>query len=255
MACFLMRVNAGFNMMSEDDARVVAKTLSAPESPLADTEASRFLPRFTVKDVTVHRKERAYKGCFAIDRYEMSYKRFDGQRTKVLVREIFERDRNAVVMLPYDALTDEVMFIEQFRPGALSDPLSPWLVEVIAGMIDPGEDPLQAAVRELEEEGHLKLRTQDLIPIGYEYPSPGGVSERVNLYVASADLSHLDKHGGLESESEDLRLFKSSAKEAFRQAESGRLCNAATLLCVQYLQIHHESLRARCLKLRRLKPQ
>ena len=43
-----------------------------------------FKPRFHLSDVTVHNKERLFKRFFAIDRYDVSYKKFSGGETKVL---------------------------------------------------------------------------------------------------------------------------------------------------------------------------
>ena len=40
-----------------------------------------------------------------------------------------------MAILPFDPVSEEVVLIEQFRPGALKDPVSPWLVEVVAGII------------------------------------------------------------------------------------------------------------------------
>lgn len=209
------------------------------------TEADKlFAPRFTAEDVEIVRKERVFKQFFAIDHYDVSYRKFDGGRTKVLAREVFDRDANAVVILPYDPVRDEVLLIEQFRPGALSDPVSPWLIEVIAGMIDEGETPVDAAIREMNEEAHLKISAHDLHHITSEYPSPGGTSEKVDVFIAKVDLGKIAEHGGLEEESEDLRVFKCPAKEAFRQIETGRICNAAAIISLFYLQLHHQSFKA-----------
>ncbi len=207
-----------------------------------------FQPRFTLKDVTIHDKRRAYKGFFAIDRYDVSYERFDGTHSKILGREIFERDQDAVAILPYDPVADEVLFIEQFRPGALKDEVSPWLIEIIAGMIDAGETPEQAALRELNEEGHLSLTRDHLHYVTFQYPSPGGCSEKVTIYIADVDLSHIDSHGGLEVESEDLRIFKSSTATAFRMVEKSRVCNAVAIIALMYLQLHHDKVRAQFMK-------
>lgn len=204
-----------------------------------------FAPRFTSKDVTIHRKERVFKQFFAIDHYDVSYSLFDGSHSKILSREIFERDQNAVVILPYDSGRDEIMLIEQFRPGALQDPVSPWLIEVIAGMIDPGETPEQAAIRELNEEGHLKITEDRLHFITAEYPSPGGTSELVHVYLADVELGHIDNHGGLECEGEDLRIFKCTLQEAYEQVLCGRIKNAAAIISIQYAMMHHDELKAR----------
>ena len=74
-----------------------------------------FAPRFTIKDVTIHKKERIFKRYFAIDRYLVSYKRFDGTESRIVDREIFERDADAVAVLAWDKKTDEIALIEQAR--------------------------------------------------------------------------------------------------------------------------------------------
>ena len=203
------------------------------------SDNQQFEHRYTLDDVKVHSKERTYKGFFAIDQYKVSYKTFAGGETKVLTREIFERDQNAVAILPYDPLTDEVLLIEQFRPGALQDPKSPWLFEIVAGMIDAGEKPEEAAIRELNEEAHLKIDRDCLHYINSQYPSPGGTSERVTLYIATVSLADTDTHGGLEIENEDIRIFKVKAEEAFKACADGRICNAAALITLLSLQVRH----------------
>ncbi len=195
-----------------------------------------FTPRFSLKDVTVHKKDRVFKQFFAIDRYEVSYKKFNGGETKVLVREVFERDSDAVAVLVWDDKTDEVALIEQFRPGALKDDESPWLIEIVAGIIDKGETCEQTAVREVKEEIGVELEEKDLCFITSEYPSPGGISERVTLYVAKADLSHLGNHGGLEIESEDIRVFKAKLDTAYENVMNGRIHNSVAIIAIMSLK-------------------
>ncbi len=201
-----------------------------------------FAPRFTLKDLKISEKKRVYQGFFAIDQYVMTYPRFDGKPPKALRREIFERDHDAVAILPYDPETNEILLIEQFRPGALSDPDSPWLIEVVAGMIDDGETPEQAAVRELYEEAGLKISEADLTRICAQYPSPGGASECTTLYLAKVSLKHIENHGGLDVESEDIRVFKVKADDAFKECFNGRIHNAAALITVMHLQLHQDEL-------------
>ncbi len=199
-----------------------------------------FKPRFNKDNVTIHSKERVYKGFFAIDMYEVSYDTFKGGRTKVLKREIFERDANAVAILPYDKNTDEVVLIEQFRPGALNDSTSPWLIEIVAGMIDEGESEIDACLRELKEEALMQINKDDLHLVNRVYPSPGGTSEQVSVFIASVDCSHIQSYGGLESESEDIRIFKVKADLAFEMVKKMRICNCASIVALNYLQ-HYKS--------------
>ncbi len=198
--------------------------------------------RFALKDVTIHKKDRVYKQFFAMDRYEVSYKTFNGGNTKVLVREIFERDADAVAILVWDEKTDEVALIEQFRPGALKDPQSPWLIEIVAGMIDKGETEKEAAIREVKEEIGISLSAKDLCYVTFEYPSPGGASEKVTLFIAKADLSSLGDHGGLESESEDLRVFKVPLLDAYNAVKTGRIHNAVAIIGIMTLRFEKASI-------------
>ncbi|MBP5243984.1 MAG: NUDIX domain-containing protein [Succinivibrio sp.] len=195
-----------------------------------------FAPRFSIKDVTIHKKDRVYKQFFAMDRYEVSYKKFSGGETKVLVREVFERDADAVAVLVWDEKTDEVALIEQFRPGALKDAESPWLIEIVAGIIDKGESCEQTAIREVKEEIGIELKPEDLCFITSEYPSPGGISEMVTLYVAKADLSKLGNHGGLEIESEDIRVFKAKLDDAYENVMNGRIHNSVAIIAIMNLK-------------------
>ncbi len=206
--------------------------------------------RFNMHDVTVHQRTRLFKKHFALDEYVVSYPKFDGTSTPPLVREVFERDQDAVAVLPYDARTDEVVLIEQFRPGALKDPVSPWLIEIVAGLIDAGEPEITTAMRELNEEAHFQVTADRLKFITAVYPSPGGISERVSVYIANIDADHIDHHGGLDVENEDLRIFKVPAEDAFQACASGRICNCAALVGLLNLQLHHDEIRQEFLQAR-----
>lgn len=201
-------------------------------------------PRFSIKDVVIHEKTRVFEKHFAVDLYRVSYKKFNGHTTRILDREIFERSTDAVAILPFDPVSEEVVLIEQFRPGALKDPVSPWLVEIVAGMIDVGESELDAAVRELQEESGIVIKPEDLHYINAVYPSPGGCSERVTLYIGKIRADHILAHGGLDAEDEDIRIFKMPAKYAFEYCRNGRINNAAALMALQHLQLYYDEIRA-----------
>ena len=78
-------------------------------------------------------------------------------------------------MLPYDPVRDEVILIEQFRVGALEAPGGPWLLEIVAGVIDEGESapPTWRGAESLEEAGREILALE---PICDYLSSPGGCS-------------------------------------------------------------------------------
>lgn len=134
----------------------------------------------------------------------MQFRRFDGSMSEVVNRAVFVGVDCAIV-LPYDPVRDRVLLVEQFRPGAYvrGDP-NPWTVEPIAGRIDPGEDPQEAARREAFEEAGVTLGA--LHCVSAAYPSPGTTSEHFFVYVGLCDLP--DGAGGIGGkicEAEDIR--------------------------------------------------
>ena len=100
--------------------------------------------------IEVIEKTTPFQGYFRIDRYRLRHRKFDGGWTDEMSREIFERGHAAAVLL-YDPERDRVVLIEQFRPGAYAAGMEPWLIEVVAGIIDPGETPEDVVRREAVE--------------------------------------------------------------------------------------------------------
>ena len=95
-----------------------------------------------------------YDGFFRIERYRLRHQLFRGGWSREITRELFERGHAAAV-LPYDPLLDAVVLIEQFRIGALETPGDPWLLEIVAGVIDkPDETPEDVVRREAVEEAN-----------------------------------------------------------------------------------------------------
>ena len=113
-------------------------------------------------DVEILDKETAFQGYFRIDRYRLRHRLFAGGWSEAITREVFERG-HVVGVLPYDPIEDRVVLIEQFRIGAYAAGFSPWLIEIVAGVIEAGEEPEEVARREtLEETG---CSVTELMPV------------------------------------------------------------------------------------------
>lgn len=202
-------------------------------------------PEFREDAVEIVSREEAFKGFFTMLRLQLRHRLFRGGWSGEFEREVFVRGPAVGVML-YDPQNDLVGLTEQFRAGALERPGGPWCLEVVAGMVEEGEALEDVARREVFEEAGLKVG--HLHPVRSYMPSPGGSTERLHLYCATLDLSDAGGDFGLEEENEDIRL-RIFPREAVLQAmeqsgpEGCPIDNAATVICMQWLQLNLEWLR------------
>ena len=193
-------------------------------------------------DVEVVEREACFRGFYQLDRLHLRHRLFAGGMGKLISRELFVR-HDAVCVLPYDPQRDCVVLIEQFRVGALDKSLNPWLIELVAGLIDKDEQPEQVARREAVEEAGLELA--ELWPLTQYYPSPGGSDERVHLYVGRCDSCGAGGVHGLEEEGEDIRVLVWSLDEALAALDDGRIDNAASIIALQWLALNRDKVRER----------
>ncbi len=144
-------------------------------------------------------------------------------------------------VLPFDPDRSCVLLIQQFRYPAYVRNGPGWLWEIVAGMQDKGRDRVAVAYAELFEEAGYHI--DDLAPIAHFYPSPGGLSERMYLYLGyiSPDR-HVAAGGGLPSESEDIKVALFPLAEALGMVESGEICDAKTIIALQWLALHRNNL-------------
>jgi ADP-ribose pyrophosphatase len=153
-----------------------------------------------------------------------------------MTRELFERGHSAA-LLPYDPVLDRVLVVEEFRIGHYGAGLpiaDCWSPGPIAGMIDDGETPLAAALREAVEEAGLQIAEDDIFDPMTILPSPGGSSEVVSLFLATADLSKV-KEGryGAVSEAEETHTRILTRTEALRLIMSKPVSGLLTALVLR----------------------
>jgi ADP-ribose pyrophosphatase len=193
-------------------------------------------------DVEVISRETCYQGYFRIDRYRLRHRLHDGGWSGEMTRELFERG-HAVAVLPYDPVADAVVLLEQFRVGAYAAGLPCWQIEIVAGIIDPGETPEAVARRETVEEAGCPVL--ELVPVYRYLVSPGGASESVTLFCGRVDSAGVGGIHGLPHEHEDIKVEVVPWAEALRRLESGAIGNAITLIGLQWLALHRDALRRR----------
>jgi len=193
-------------------------------------------PSYKQKDVRILAKKVVYHGYFQMLQYRLQHRLFNGEWSEVIDREVFERGKVAGVLL-YDPVLNQVVLIEQFRIGALNDASSPWLLEIVAGVLDENDLDLETlAKRETQEETGLEPLA--ILPICQYWVSPGGCTEQVSLFCAKVDASRAGGIFGLATEHEDIRVTALDTAKAFAMVASGYICNAASIIALQWLQLN-----------------
>lgn len=185
-------------------------------------------------------RESCFEGFFRMESVTLKHRLFDGGWSREVSRELFIRG-DATCVVPYDPMEDKVVLLEQFRPGAILEDHSPWLLELVAGMNDEGEHPENVARREAQEEARLELGELEKI---CEYlVSPGGTTEKVYLYCAKVSVQGVGGVFGLAEEDEDIKVHCLDFEAAYKLVENGTINNAAAIMGLQWLALNRERLR------------
>ncbi|MEK7302243.1 MAG: ADP-ribose diphosphatase [Pseudomonadota bacterium] len=189
----------------------------------------------TNMDVEILEKTICFEGFFRLERYRLRHRLFNGDWSRPLVRELFERG-HAAAILPYDPIRDEVILIEQFRVGALAAPGGPWLLEIVAGVIEGNETTEEVVKRESMEEADCVIT--DLIPLYDFLVSPGGTTERVALFCGRVDAAHAGGIHGAANEGEDIKVHVATLDAALALVKSGRINSASSIIALQWLALN-----------------
>ena len=189
-----------------------------------------------------HAKRVVYKGFFSVEEHDLSYRKFNNQQSSILTRSALISS-DAVIVLPYDPVNDRILLIEQFRAGPyVKGDENPWVLEPIAGLIDEGETPESAGIREAQEEAHLEIKRLELV--ARSYPSPGISTEFFHQYIGIVEL--LDSSNliaGLQSENEDIRSHIFEYEQFFEMIESGKVKVGPLILLGLWLSKNRNRLR------------
>lgn len=202
--------------------------------------------KYGKNDVEIISKRKLFNGFFQMVEYQFRHRLFAGGWSQEIHREVFERG-HAGVVLPYDPKTDNIVLIEQIRLPAIETSETPWLLEAVAGMIEPNESPEDVIRRESVEEAGLIIGRAEKA-ISY-LSSPGGTTERMHVFIGEVDSSKAKGIHGLASENEDIRVHVVSREQAYQWVEEGIIDNAATVIAIQWLQLNHQKLHEKWMKL------
>lgn len=198
----------------------------------------------TRDDVEIFGTETVWKGFFRMDRLRLRHRLFAGGWGHEITREVFERG-HAAALLPWDPLRDEVVLIKQFRVGALTAGAVPWLVEIVAGIIEEGESAEDVVRRETVEEAGCAVT--DIEPAMEVFTTPGGSSEQIAIFVGRVDARGVGGIHGLADEGEDISVFTEPLDAALGRLAGGGITNVIAVAALQWLALNRERLRGKWL--------
>ena len=176
-------------------------------------------------------KKNLYDGFFKMNEVTLKYRKYDGNWSNNIKRELFGGAQVAAV-LPYDPISKEIILIQQFRPGTISKDIDHYLDEIVAGIIDEGESPEIAAKRECLEETGCEVKK--LIPIQGYFPAPGSSESFYHLFLGEVKSFKGSKIQGLENENEDIFVKCFKINEVRKKMEDRKILNGLTLIALQW---------------------
>jgi len=151
---------------------------------------------------------------------------------KTSTRELIKHPGAVAIIMVTD--DKKIVLVEQYRK-----PMEKPLVEIPAGKLDEGEEPLACAMREMEEETGYECESMDkLISL---YTSPGFADEIIHIYVAKG-LKKKENAKGLD-EDEFVDLMEVTLEEALELVKEERIQDAKTAYAIQYLQLQEALLK------------
>jgi nudix-type nucleoside diphosphatase (YffH/AdpP family) len=142
---------------------------------------------------------------------------------------------DAAGILLYNKDTEKVILVKQFR-FPISEKSNEFVLEIVAGKIDKGETPEQAAVRELAEEVGYTVSEDRLGKSVEFFASPGYSSEK--LFVFMVIVGNEDKTGtggGVATENESLEIVEVSKDDFKNMVLNGEIQDSKTLIASNFL--------------------
>jgi ADP-ribose pyrophosphatase len=189
---------------------------------------------FGIADTEVLSREVCHRGFLQLERLQLRHQLFNGGWSEVIEREVLIKGQ-AVGVLLYDPVREEVVLVRQFRVGALDEAQSPWLLELVAGMVGEGEELIEVASREAQEESNCS--PENLTEISSYYNSPGTSNGKISLFCGQVDASAAGGVFGLAQEHEDIQVVSLPLNDAIAAVNAGLINNAMTMVAIKQRRI------------------
>jgi ADP-ribose pyrophosphatase len=181
-------------------------------------------------------KKNLYSGFFSLNKYEFIHEKHNGEWTSTVEREVFS-GAHVSSLLPYDPIKKEIILIQQFRAGALSRYDENYLLEIVAGIVDEGENPEQTAIRECFEETGCEVKK--IHPIQSYFPAPGSSESFYHIYLGEIQAFDGERIKGLEKENEDILVKSFKIDEVRQMLKEKKIMNGLTLVALQWFFLEY----------------
>lgn len=146
--------------------------------------------------------------------------------------KVKREDASAVLIFNTDA--DTIVLTRQFR-YPVHDKVNESIFEILAGKVDKGETPLEAAIREGEEETGYRIKVENMKLLLSCFASPGYSSEKLHIYYATVTNSDkLSQGGGLAAEHEHIEVIEMPVAEFVNGIKHARFEDAKTCIAGLY---------------------
>ena len=181
-------------------------------------------------------KQNLYSGCVSLNKYEFIHKKHDGKWTDKIQREVFS-GAHVSTLLPYDPIRKEIILIQQFRAGVLSRYDDDYLYEIVAGIIDKGENAEDTAKRECLEETGCAVKI--ITPIQGYFPAPGSSESFYHLFLGEVKGFDGERVRGLESENENILVKSFKVDHVRDMLKNNQITNGLTLIALQWFFLEY----------------
>ena len=184
-------------------------------------------------DVALSKPELLAKGYRDYQRYRLTLTGMDGAPV-AQVRDVL-RAGKVVAVLPIDLARDEIVLIRQFRlPAHLADGKGD-MIEIVAGRVEAGEQPIVAARRECAEE--IGVTPAALVELFSYLTTPGIADEQITIFLAAIDAGKVPARTANAAEGERIQTLRVSIDAAVAGLNAGAMRNGPLIIALQWLAL------------------
>jgi len=177
--------------------------------------------------VNIKEEKIVFDDFLQIKKGKLQFSLPDGEMSPELERLYLDR-KDAVAAVVYLQDEDKYLFTRQFRYPTYEKG-GGWMVEIVAGIVEDGEEAEDSMKREILEE--LGYQVSDLIYLSTFFLSPGGTSERIHLYLCQCTSDQkVESGGGAEDENEGIEVMKYSRGEVAEKLTTNGFKDAKTII-------------------------